>query len=258
MPATASAAKKVPGPVRATSPAGGWPAAVAWVPSTVVGTVVATTVVGAVVAAAADVAVELGAAVVGAVVAALWKVIGCCAVSVPLVPKATAHTAPAAACAAVGGHGYKAASAAPSLPALSAPVPGGPIVPVCTVNGLFVNPPLVRFWVAGRGLLPPTGICWPATATVGWPAAVLHSVIPPIEPANPDPVTLTLWPSVSPVLGVTVRLGAALAPSWPTTNMTVASTPATATPKSPLRPTTNPPFERDDSSVPGADPQTPI
>src|SRR5947199_44773 len=41
MPATASAAKKVPGPVRATSPAGGWPAAVAWVPSTVVGTVVA-------------------------------------------------------------------------------------------------------------------------------------------------------------------------------------------------------------------------
>jgi len=36
-------------------------------------------------------------------------------------------------------------------------------------------------------------------------------VIPPIDPAKPVPLTLTVWPSVRPVLGVTVTLGAALA-----------------------------------------------
>jgi hypothetical protein len=42
---------------------------------------------------------------------------------------------------------------------------------------------------------------------------VLHWVMPPIEPANPAPLTLTVWPSVRLLLGVTVTLGAALAAS---------------------------------------------
>lgn len=105
-----------------------------------------------------------------------------------------------------------AASAAALFPILSVPEVGGPTVPVTTLNFADKVPLLVVLAKLLRGLVQDTETGLPSTWMVGWLASLLHSTIPPIVPlASPEPVTVTVWSLVNPVLGLTVRLAAAAA-----------------------------------------------
>jgi hypothetical protein len=131
------------------------------------------------------------------------------------------HVTPAACWAAVGGHGKLAASVAGFCPALSVvghvamsggDPQGGPIVPDATVQLVEIDP---SAWVDTRWLydggVHPTEtavLTGEPSATVGSLGASLHSRMVPIELcANPLPVTDTLCPPVTPVLGLTDIVG---------------------------------------------------
>jgi hypothetical protein len=107
-------------------------------------------------------------------------------------------------------------------------------VPAWTMNCLPVNPPPVTVCRLFNGFVQLTGTWFPATAIVGWPVAVLHSVMPPGPSLKPDTVTVAGWLSLSSTAGETVMVVAA---SVGISNPAVAtmSTAAAARAKSPLR-----------------------
>ena len=133
-------------------------------------------------------------------------------------PKVRVQTSPLACWAAVGGQGYSAASAVGLLPAASvaghvttagAGPHGGPTVPWTTLKVAETPPEAVVVTMAcSDGALQLTEmseLTRPPSCTLGWLASVLHSRMLPIELAvNPLPVMVTVCPSLSPVLGVTV------------------------------------------------------
>ena len=84
----------------------------------------------------------------------------------------------------------------------------------------------------------------------GWGIALLHSVTAPAPSVNPDALTDTVAPSVSPVFGVTVICGAADAAMVAAMMRPADSTPARSPNRSPLRPTNRPSDQRVDSSTP--------
>jgi hypothetical protein len=97
-------------------------------------------------------------------------------------------------------------------PLLSVPAAGGPVVPVFTTKLLETFPEASAETMAVTGFVQLTGMLLPSTAIVGWPVAVEHWITPPrLAGVNPDPVTVTVCPSVRFVLGVTLRAGAASA-----------------------------------------------
>jgi hypothetical protein len=186
--------------------------------ATVVLVVVLTDVV--VVVVGATVVVVVGAAVV-VVVPLDWpaKVIvtGVASDVVPLAetPYSITHWSPAAICALVGGHGYMAASVAVAPPLESvesidaSPAPGVPSTTEKLVDARLPFASVVASAVSG--FVQPTLTPAPS-AMVGCPGAVLHSRMAPVASAGyPDAVTVTVWPLVNPVLGLTTRVSAAAA-----------------------------------------------
>lgn len=94
---------------------------------------------------------------------------------------------------------------APSPPLESVPDPGGPTVPLTTVKLNAGKAPLALVvLICKRGLVHETGIALPNTVMVGCPGSLLHSMPAPVELAvKPEPETVTLWPFVRLVDGVT-------------------------------------------------------
>ena len=81
-------------------------------------------------------------------------------------------------------------------------------MPVTTLKLKAAKAPLALVvLICRRGLVQETGIALPNTVTVGCPGSLLHSMPAPVELAvKPEPDTVTLWPFVRLVDGVTCRV----------------------------------------------------